>query len=86
MSEKEIDYKTGKFPFGPPMMCPDCKMKMQSRYRGEFVQCPCGNFVDQTGHYSRYGGASVHWDGIDRTWKDKACDVINKDLKEQEDK
>jgi len=59
---KEIDYKTGKFPFGPPMMCPTCKTKLQSKYRGEFVRCPCGNAVDQTGHYSRYLGEIVHYE------------------------
>ena len=69
---KEIDYKTGKFPFGPPMMCPTCKTKLQSRYRGEFVRCPCGNFVDQTGHYSRYGGSIEDWDEIDRTSTDSS--------------
>ena len=71
---KEIDYSTGKFPFGPPQMCPDCKTKLQSRYRGEFSSCPCGNAVDQTAHYSRYLGNVVAWDGIDRTTSTDSSD------------
>lgn len=53
-------YKTGSFPYGPVMMCPECNTKLQSRYRGEFVMCKCPNeaFVDQVGEYSRYGAMS----------------------------
>ena len=48
-------------PFLPiPMMCGDCEFPLQSTRRGEFVACPDhGNFVDQTPHYSRYGGFVV---------------------------
>lgn len=61
MREKGSKYNTGKFPFGPPMMCPDCKTKLQSRYRGEYAACPCGNAVDQVGYYDRCIGAVVPW-------------------------
>ena len=58
MTDKK--YKTGSFPYGPVMMCPECKQKLQSKYRGQFVMCKCPNgaFVDQVGDYSRYGAMS----------------------------
>lgn len=58
MSDKK--YKTGSFPYGPVMMCPQCKQGLQSMYRGQFVMCKCPNaaFVDQVGEYSRYGAMS----------------------------
>jgi hypothetical protein len=37
--------------------CAECDSVLQSAYPGQFVQCQCGmSFVDQTPHYSRYGG------------------------------
>ena len=61
MDDTDKKYETGKFPYGPVMMCPECKTKLQSRYRGEYMYCSCPNeaFVDQVGRYSRYGAKTV---------------------------
>jgi hypothetical protein len=38
--------------------CGICESVIVSSYPGQFVRCKCGaSFVDQTYHYSRYGGA-----------------------------
>ena len=37
-------------------LCSDCREVIFSSYPGEFVTCKCGNFVDQTRHYTRMGG------------------------------
>lgn len=37
--------------------CRNCHNVIQSKYEGNFVQCPCGDsFVDQTKYYIRVGG------------------------------
>jgi hypothetical protein len=45
--------------FSPELcQCSICDTILRSEYPGQFRQCECGeSFVDQTPHYSRYGGA-----------------------------
>lgn len=52
--------------FNPPLcQCLICDTKLKSSYQGEFVSCECGeSFVDQTAHYSRYGGSARSLDHL----------------------
>ncbi len=44
-------------------ICEECGDWLQSSYPGEFVACDCGaSFVDQTQHYSRYGGSVMPYE------------------------
>ena len=61
------EEKEARGPWNAPMMCPDCKTKLQSSRDGEFVQCGCPTscFVDQSkvwlhdGWYGRFGGHKI---------------------------
>jgi len=55
----------GEAPFVPGVYeCGDCKDIIWSRYRGHFCSCKCNaSFVDDTGRYSRFGGACQQYKG-----------------------
>lgn len=40
------------------ILCNHCKTLLMSKYSGQYLSCTCGKcMVDQTEHYTRYGGA-----------------------------
>lgn len=75
--------------WNPPMMCPECKTKLQSTYSGEFVMCKCPAqcFVDQTAtkvgkvYFSRGGGHSfpVPWKNDQDDGKGDKKDLVGAD-------
>lgn len=57
-TKEEIAQAVEDGSWPPPVMeCGVCNQLLQSMFPGAFVMCKCeASFVDQTPHYSRYGG------------------------------